>query len=95
MNKEMIFNHDAKTLTEALAITSEEMARITHDIVTNYASNPAYTSVSHMSQLIHERIPHAMLVFMATQQIHNMMHDFEKMVDATKDLLKGFNEDEN
>jgi hypothetical protein len=95
MNKEMIFNHDAKTLTEALSITSEEMARITHDIVTSYASNPAYTSVSHMSQLIHERIPHAMLVFMATQQIHSMMHDFEKMVDATKDLLKGFNEDED
>ena len=95
MKKEMKFNHDAKTLTEAIGITSEEMARITHDIVTNYASNPAYTSVSHMSQLIHERIPHAMLVFMATQQIHSMMHDFEQMVDATKDLLKGFNEDEN
>jgi hypothetical protein len=95
MKEQLIFNHDANTLTEALGITSEEMARITHDIVTNYASNPAYTSVSHMSQLIHERIPHAMLVFMATQQIHSMMHDFEKMVDATKDLLKGFNEDED
>jgi len=95
MKEQLIINHDAEKLTEALGITSEEMARITHDIVTNYASNPAYTSVSHMSQLIHERIPHAMLVFMATQQIYGMMQDFEKMVDATKDLLKGFNEDEN
>jgi hypothetical protein len=95
MNKEMIFNHDAKTLTEAIGITSEEMARITHDIVTSYASNPAYTSISHLTQLIHERIPHEMLLFMATRHIHEMMHDFEKMVDATKDLLKGFNEDEN
>jgi hypothetical protein len=95
MKEQLIINHDAEKLTDALGITSEEMARITHDIVTNYASNPAYTSVSHMSQLIHERIPHAMLVFMATQQIYGMMQDFEKMVDATKDLLKGFNEDEN
>ena len=95
MNKEMNFNHDAKTLTEALGITSEEMARVTHDIVTSYASNPSYTSISHISQLIHERIPHEMLVFMATQQIKEMMDDFEKMMDATKDLLKGFKEDEN
>ena len=95
MNKEMNFNHEAKTLTEALGITSEEMARVTHDIVTSYASNPAYTSISHISQLFHERIPHAMLVFMATQQIKEMMDDFEKMMDATKDILKGFNEDEN
>jgi hypothetical protein len=32
---------------------------------------------------------------MATRHIHEMMDDFEKMVEATKDLLKGFNEDEN
>lgn len=95
MKEQLIINHDAEKLTDALGITSEELTRVTHDIVVNYASNPAYTSVSHMSQLIHERIPHAMLVFMATQQIYGMMQDFEKMVDATKDLLKGFNEDEN
>lgn len=95
MKEQLIINHDAEKLTDALGITSEELTRVTHDIVVNYASNPAYTSVSHMSQLIHERIPHAMLVFMATQQIYGMMQDFEKMVDATKDLLKGFNEDED
>jgi len=94
MKEQMIINHESETLTGALGFTSEEIGRITHDIVTNYASNPAYTSVSHMSQLIHERLPHAMLVFMATQQLSEMMNDFEKMMGATKDLLKGFNEDE-
>jgi hypothetical protein len=95
MKEQLIINHDAEKLTEALGITSEELTRVTHDIVINYASNPAYTSISHMSQLIHERIPHAMLVFMATQQISTMMDEFEAMMRTTKDLLKGFNEDEN
>ena len=46
MKEQLIINHDAERLTEALGITSEELTRVTHDIVINYASNPAYTSVS-------------------------------------------------
>lgn len=95
MKKEFKINHDAKTLTEAIGITNEELTRITHDIVTSYASNPSYTKMSHLSQLIHERVPYEMLIMIGTRHIHEMMEEFDKMMEATKDLLKGFNEDED
>jgi hypothetical protein len=95
MKKEMKFNHDAETLTEAVGITKEELTRITHDIVTSYASNPSYNRISHLSQLVYERMPYEMLIMLGTRHIHEMMEEFEKMMDATKDLLEGFNEDED
>jgi hypothetical protein len=95
MKKEFKINHDAETLSEAIGITNEELTRITHDIVVSYASNPSYDRVSHLAQLVHERMPYEMLIMMGTRQVREMMDDFERMMHATKDILKGFNEDED
>ena len=95
MKKEFKVNHDAETLSEAIGITNEELTRITHDIVVSYASNPSYDRISHLAQLVHERMPYEMLIMMGTRQVREMMDEFESMMNATKDLLKGFNEDEN
>lgn len=95
MKKELIINHDAETLSEAIGITNQELTRITHDIIVSYASNPSYDRISHLAQLVHERMPYEMLIMMGTRQVHQMMNEFEEMMGATKDLLKGFNEDED
>lgn len=87
MKKEINFNHDAKTITEALGVT-EDVNRKSKDAIIDFMTD-SRSSTSVLAEYIHKSMEYETILMLATHQIQKKMEDAfggEELKDALKTL---------
>jgi hypothetical protein len=76
MKKEIKFNHDAKTLVDALGIEQESFALQLAGVVAIHQSMDE-DKISRLSQLISNCVDYNIILMLATKQLVNFVEDFD------------------
>lgn len=77
MKKEIHFDHNAKSLSEALGVSADSFATQLAAVMAIYDANDE-TKVSRLSQLLHACIDYKILLLMATTQLVSVVEHFQK-----------------
>ena len=88
MKKEMEFNHDAKSLADALGVDSHEFAKQLATVIAISKANDE-DKISRISQLIHACVDYKIILMMATTQLVVIVDKFDSTSDID-DLLNNF-----
>jgi hypothetical protein len=76
MKKEIKFNHDAKTLSDALGIEEESFAlQLAGVLAISHAMGDE--KASRLSQLIHNCVDYNIVLMLATKQLMDYVENFE------------------
>jgi len=76
MKKEINFNHDAKTLVDALGIEQESFALQLAGVVAIHQSMDE-DKISRLSQLISNCVDYNIILMLATKQLVDFVEDFD------------------
>jgi len=91
MNKEIKFNHDAKSLTRALGMrqSTEEVAVAITMAVKRWSEDKSGSSnLSILSEYLHNFLPYEALLMLATQSVHDKLQESFKESSNFNQLIK-------
>lgn len=87
MKKEINFNHNAKTITEALGVTEDVNRKSAETIIEFMTDSRSSTSV--LAEYIHKSMSYEAILMLATHQVKRKMEDAfgdDKLTEAIKSL---------
>lgn len=88
MKKEIKFNHDAQTITEALGVT-QNVNQKTKGVIVDFMTDPRRNN-SVLAEYIHKDMDYETILLLATHQVHKKIEDAfgdDKLAEAIKSLV--------
>ncbi len=94
MKPNVRFNHDAKTVAEALGIkeTAEKISDSITDVVQDWMAKDDSGKHSKLAEVLHENLSYEIILFLATKEVQTKLAETLTEVNVLDKLIKAMDE---
>jgi hypothetical protein len=94
MKPDVRFNHDAKTVAEALGIkeTAEKISDSITDVVQDWMATDDSGKHSKLAEVLHKNLPYEIILFLATKEVQTKLAETLTEVNVLDKLIKAMDE---